>query len=1362
MIGASNAKGIPKPEGSMWSDDQWRAISESGHNMLVAAAAGSGKTAVLVERIIRKIADPELGFSVDRLLVATFTKAAAAEMRQRIREALERVLEQEPESEHVRRQLSLLNRASITTLHSFCMEVIRRHYQAVPLDPGFRIMNEHETELLRQELLEELFEEKYEAHDEGSTFRRLVDWFSGERTDDAMYVLVQRLYDFSQSHPWPEHWLRETAAAFRVQDVAALGETPWVLSILTDAALTLRGAASLLEQAHETAMQPGGPAPYAVTLQEDAAMVNGLLQELETQPWASLYDHFQLASFGKLKPVKKDQTEPALQERVKMLREAAKKMITDMKSSLFGRRAESYLEELHAAAPLMDELVETVIAFGERFQQHKQSKGLVDFGDLEHYCLKILRHPDSTPHQLLPSDAALEYKAQFDEVLLDEYQDTNTVQEDIVRLVSREEPGNRFMVGDVKQSIYRFRLAEPGLFLNKYQQYGLQEQEDGLLIDLARNFRSREEVVDAVNLVFRQIMSVDVAEIEYDERAWLVHGASYPEQPDKDAASAYAPELLLVDKGGKGLSDTLEGAETHDESALQENDLAELAELETAQLEARAIAQRIKELTGDTGQPLLIYDRGLKTMRPAAYGDIVILLRSASVWAPLIVEELRLEGIPASGEQTTGFFKATEVEVMLSLLHIIDNPQQDIPLASVLRSPIVGLTEDELAQIRLEKADGLFYDALLTAAEADRLQEREKETPDDEKTLSSRLRSFLCKLETWRKEARQGSLSALIWNLLEETGYLDWVGGLPGGSQRQNNLRSLYDRARQYEASTSNRGLFRFLTFISRLRERGSDLGSSSGETEPDQAVRIMTIHKSKGLEFPVVFIAGTAKMFNQQDLNAPFLMHKELGFGPKYVEEHHRVSYPTLPNLAIRRRSQLELLAEEMRVLYVALTRPREKLIMTGTVKDLASRAVGWARAKEHTETVLPDYMLAAGRSYLDWIGPALIRHSSAASLREAAGDEVGDFHRLEHMPGADWLFKIVAAEALSGSGVSLAHEKEGANEERQKKTEALRNAKPLDRRWISADSLEEMIGDDRSEAETANGAVTAEVSFGDESDTVLDQPVGLTTGIITDIGAVLSWTYPYERAGRTAAHTSVTEMKRWLEMQEIGSEDWLNLSAFRSVESPEDRNDSHAGGHSLHLRRPKFMGNQRLTPTERGTVYHTLMLHLPLDGGMNAEVIEETKARLLNQRILRDVHVKVLDTDKILRFFTSEPGVKMLKAAHVQRELPFTYAMRAADYWSHSLPSTLPVQETAPQGGQDDKVLMNGIIDCLFETPEGLVLLDYKTDRISEHRTLPYLTEQYRFQLELYAHVIEAITSQKVAEKWLYFLEAGESVRL
>ncbi|KAF6659226.1 helicase-exonuclease AddAB subunit AddA [Paenibacillus polymyxa] len=1339
MISTSNAKGLPKPEGSMWSDDQWRAISESGNNMLVAAAAGSGKTAVLVERIIRKIVDSQLGFSVDRLLVATFTKAAAAEMRQRIREALERVLEQEPESEHVRRQLSLLNRASITTLHSFCMEVIRRHYQAIPLDPGFRIMNEHETELLRQELLEELFEEKYELHDEGSTFRRLVDWFSGERTDDAMYVLVQRLYDFSQSHPWPEHWLRETAAAFRVQDVVALGETPWVRSILTDAALSLRGAASLLEQAHETAMQPGGPAPYAMTLQEDTAMVKELLQELETQPWASLYDQFQAASFGKLKPVKKDQTEPALQERVKTLREAAKKMITDMKASLFGRRAEAYLEELHATAPLMDELVETVIAFGERFQQHKQSKGLVDFGDLEHYCLKILRHPDSTPYKLLPSDAALEYKAQFDEVLLDEYQDTNTVQEDIVRLVSREEPGNRFMVGDVKQSIYRFRLAEPGLFLNKYQRYGMQEQEDGFLIDLARNFRSREEVVDAVNLVFRQIMSVDVAEIEYDERAWLVHGASYPEKTEQDATSAYAPELLLVDKGGRGLSEVSELSETGDESALQESELAELAELETAQLEARAIAQRIKELTGDTGQPLLIYDRGLKAMRPAVYGDIVILLRSASVWAPLIVEELRLEGIPASGEQTTGFFKATEVEVMLSLLHIIDNPQQDIPLASVLRSPIVGLTEDELAQIRLEKPDGMFYDALLAAAQTEQVEESLKETsadvmemdlftedplssPDpvhrnDGNTLSTRLRSFLRNLDAWRQEARQGSLSVLIWNVLEETGYLDWVGGLPGGSQRQSNLRALYDRARQYETSTSNRGLFRFLTFISRLRERGGDLGSISGGTEPDQAVRIMTIHKSKGLEFPVVFIAGTAKMFNQQDLNAPFLMHKELGFGPKYVEEQNRVSYPTLPNLAIRRRSQLELLAEEMRVLYVALTRPREKLIMTGTVKDLASRAAGWARAKEHAETVLPDYMLAAGRSYLDWVGPALIRHPSATSLREAAGDQEGYYHRLEHMPGADWLFKIVASETLSGSRVNSDRGEEVSAEERQKKTEALRNVELIEL-------------DEESE---------------------------------TDIAAALSWTYPYERAGKTAANTSVTEMKRWLEMQEIESDDWLNLSSIsQQSDLPEDREDSDTRGSQLHLRRPKFMGNQRLTPTERGTVYHTLMLHVPLDGVMSAEVIEETKARLLNQRILLDVHAKALDTNKILRFFSSELGERMLGSSRIQRELPFTYTMRATDYWNHSLPAVLPEQKTVTESGQDDKVLMNGIIDCLFETPEGLVLLDYKTDRITEYRTLSHLTDQYRFQLELYARVIKEITGKKVAEKWLYFIEAGESVQL
>ncbi|WP_018886719.1 UvrD-helicase domain-containing protein [Paenibacillus massiliensis] len=1427
---------IPKPEGSIWSDDQWEAISRSGQDMLVAAAAGSGKTAVLVERIIRKIADPESGYSVDRLLVATFTKAAAAEMRHRIREALERSLEENSNSEHIRRQLALLGRASITTLHSFCMEVIRRHYQSIPLDPGFRIMNEHETEIMRQELLEEIFEEQYGLHPEGSAFRSMVDWFSGERTDDAVYGLVQRLYDFSRSHPWPEYWLRSMAAAFRTEDLEQLGRSAWVRSIQQDAILSLRGAANLLEQARETAVQPGGPAPYAVTVEEELHMVRDLLQQVEQEPWDSLYDAFQEIAFGKLKPVKKDQTDQMLQERVKALRDSAKKTITELKSSLFGRRPEQFLAELHDAAPLMEELTRVIQAFAERFRQEKQSRGLVDFNDLEHYCLHILRHPDSTPGQLLPSDAALEYRALFDEVLLDEYQDTNTVQEDIVRLLAREQPGNRFMVGDVKQSIYRFRLAEPGLFLDKYHRFGLEENE-GLLIDLARNFRSRREVVDAVNLIFSQIMSAEVAEIVYDERAMLVHGASFPEasavaglaedmsgqekyeQAEHGQEEAvtqlmsleqkYEPELLLIERtssqesygsGSSGLSSSGEedDAETRDEE--------ELAELETARLEARLIVRRIKELIGDTAPALPVYDKALKAMRPARYGDIVILLRSAALWAPLIMEELRLASIPAAGEQTKGYFKATEVEIILSLLQIIDNPRQDIPLAAVLRSPIVGLSEEELARIRLQQPSGSFYDAVQLAVsplETQGIVEAAVGLQADAHKQSieeSRLGHFMHQLEEWRRASRLGRLSELIWRLYQETGYLDWVGGLPGGMQRQSNLKALYDRARLYEQSTSNRGLFRFLTFLNRLREHGGDLGAVATETDTDQAVRIMTIHKSKGLEFPIVFVAGTAKMFNRQDLNMPFLMHKELGFGPKYVAEKVRVSYPTLAHLAIRRRLQLELLAEEIRVLYVALTRPREKLIMTGTVRDLAARVLAWSGVSGHDSPVLPDYVLASARSYLDWLGPALIRHPSAAVLREAVGLE-HEVRGASSIPSAllqgDWQVHVhrsdellmdqgVSTDAVADKVVDLAFES---------RIRALRAGQVIVTGNMDKQEHGAVTGDKTEEYRT--------VEYGGEEEAVQEKSTAaeiLEQAQIVDTLAALTWTYPYALAGQIAASTSATEMKRTADVQEqlsVTWEEWQGADrpqptdSLGRVDTPAEDSPTNKlaqenlsqGGtteagksvrqatvplsagktSSLQLRRPRFMENKALSPTERGTVYHTMLLHLPLQGPITQESIEATRRHLVDAEILLEQHAAVVDAVVLERIFASPIGQRMLTAEQVWREQPFSYALPVNEYlrMSRFRGDQEPLSSRSTEIA-NDKVMVKGIVDCMFEDSEGLVLIDYKTDQISEYRTMDRLVEQYSFQLELYARVMKGILHKPVAECWLCFLETGEFVRV
>lgn len=1379
----------PKPEGSLWSDDQWRAIAESGSDILVAAAAGSGKTAVLVERIIRKISNEDAGFSVDRLLVATFTKAAASEMRQRIREALERKIEEDGEagSEHLRRQLALLGRASITTLHSFCLEVIRRYYQLIPIDPGFRILNEHEAEMMRQELLEELLEEKYgEVAEDGedTLFVRLADWFSGERSDDAVYSLIQRLHDFARSHPWPEQWLLDTAAGFTVPDAAALGRTPWVQSILAEARLTLKGAISQLEQGREIALQPGGPAPYAENLAADLEMAQGLLAAVEAQPWTELYDIFMEISFGKLKPCKKDSTDPVLQENVKSVRDQVKKSLLELQKSLFGRPAESFLGELHEAAPLMQELAATVIAFGERYRQEKAGRGLVDFSDLEHYCLKILRHPDSLPGHSLPSDAAVEYRSQFDEVLLDEYQDTNSVQEEIVRLISREAPGNRFMVGDMKQSIYRFRLAEPGLFLDKYRRFSSRRAEDSLLeggindraeaghasedfssggtvIDLARNFRSRREVVHAVNMVFRQIMDSSVAEISYDERAELVYGASFPGAEAAGPDTYFTPEVLLIDKGASSSQAPAEDTAEGDDLSLQEN---EAAESETALLEARAMARRISQMTGMTGQePLMIYDKGLRIMRPVGYGDIVILLRSAQLWTPVIIEELRNEGIPAYGDQNKGYFQATEVEIALALLQIVDNPRQDIPLAGVLRSPVVNLREEELAKVRL-CSGGTFYDAVVAAAGAFQqslsadmglagfIMPGQDGSPGDaadetaaandlftaaepgaerevaaagtgvsealaaiSPKLQKKLEHFLEQLENWREAARQGSLGELIWRIYRESGYLEWVGGLPGGFQRQNNLKALYDRAVQFENETSARGLFRFLVFISRLRENGGDLGVAGGSGEEAGGVRIMTIHKSKGLEFPVVFLAGMNKQFNRQDLHAPFLMHKELGFGPRFVERETRVSYPTLPYLAISRRSRLELLAEEMRVLYVGLTRPRDKMILVGTVRDLARTASGWSAMQSREELLLADHLLARGRSYLDWVGPALIRHPAATVLRKLAGSE-GPVSTVLHSDESSWSISVTGAQELGSGFFKEAGGDGGPDGQRSLMLESLRKGLPV--------------------------------------------PVQGTPAA-GEIADRLGWRYPYRAASAIPAKTSVTELKGLLSLEQP------------SYDQLEDRarlggpGEQSGGGYSekLHLQRPKFMEPRGLTPAERGTAYHTVMQHLPLDGPVDLTVLEATVERLARLAILSREQADAVELARIADFCQSELGHRLLHSSWKTREQPFSYTVPAQEAYRGLAYLDAAAAGLAEGRGGDftETVLIQGVIDCLFREEGRLILLDYKTDYVAAHEgALEALAGKYRFQLELYSKALLDILGEPVSEIWLYFFDGGHAVKL
>jgi ATP-dependent helicase/nuclease subunit A len=948
---------IPKPVGSQWTDDQWKAIVSSGKDILVAAAAGSGKTAVLVERIIKKITAKEHPVDVDRLLIVTFTNASAAEMRNRIGEALEKALKENPGSLHLRRQISLLNRASISTLHSFCLDVIRKYYYLIDIDPGFRIADDTEAALLREEVFEQLLEDYY-SDPNNEHFFQLVDSYTSDRSDSEIVDMIWKLYEFSRSHPNPDGWLEQVVKMYEIDDSTEIEDLPFTSYLKADITLQLEGAKKILQQALKLTKLPGGPAPRAANIEDDLLQIERLLLA-NKQSWQTLYEQMQSLSFSRLKPCKGDDYDQHLIDQVTKLRTKAKELVEKLKEELFSRRPESLLKDLKQMKPVVSTLVELVKDFDRRYQQLKLEKGLVDFSDLEHYCLQILRDPSSAADENKPSEAALDYRAQFEEVLVDEYQDTNMVQEAILQLVTKEgeATGNLFMVGDVKQSIYRFRLAEPLLFLNKYKRFTREGNNSGLRIDLSKNFRSRSEVLDATNFLFKQIMGETVGEIDYDEDAELKLGAEYPDSPDM------TPEVILINKTGGENS-----------SSNQEEETAEFAaafdpvELETAQLEARAMAKKIKQLIQGKFQ---IYDRKIGTTRNITYRDIVILLRSMP-WAPQIMEEFKQQGIPIYAELNTGYFEATEVSIMLSLLKVIDNPFQDIPLASVLRSPIVGLSSDELAKLRIHSKEGAYYEAMASFLHA---------KPAGEEQLWNKVKRFYDRLQEWRTIARQGALSDLIWRLYRETRFYDFVGGMPGGKQRQANLRALYDRARQYE-STSFRGLFRFLRFIERMQDRGDDLGTARALGEQEDVVRMMTIHSSKGLEFPVVFVAGLAKSFNMRDLYRKYLLDKDLGFASRYVDPKLRISYPTLPQLTIKRKMKLELIAEEMRILYVALTRAKEKLYLIGTLKEAEKMFEAWREHLSHTEWLLPDFDRVQAKSYIDWIGPALVRHHDCELL--------------------------------------------------------------------------------------------------------------------------------------------------------------------------------------------------------------------------------------------------------------------------------------------------------------------------------------------------------------------------------------------
>ncbi len=1261
-----------------WTDEQLSAITTRDCNLLVSAAAGAGKTAVLVERIIRRITDPETSVDVDRLLIVTFTKAAAAEMRERIGAAIARELNLFPESVHLARQATLLARASITTLHSFCLDVLRQYFYRVDLDPGFRVVDDSEAALMRLEVLEEIFEEKYLSGTED--FLALVDAYGGDRDDTLLQDMVLSLYEFAVSNPNPEAWLRGLVAGYQVAETTPIEELPWGRGLLDWCRLQLAGCLAKLEQACRLAIAPGGPEAYLQTLQEDKVIVSSLLNH---DSWDRLHREISGIQFSKLKSCRDKNVDDDLKERVKQRRDEVKKAVTGIAQELFARSGAEYIKDLGKVAPYVQTITDLVCQFIADYRRAKHARGLVDFTDLEHYCLQILQEEaaDGTP---VPSAVAMELREHFAEVFVDEYQDINTVQEAILKLVSRQNATegslpNMFMVGDVKQSIYRFRLAEPSLFMGKYAAYPRGRSAAGAhhqAVDLTRNFRSRQEVVDAVNYCFRQLMTPRVAEISYDEKAELVCGAVFPESPGGVTPDDLALELHLLEKNLDGAVASGDEGMAEDQSKVLDTD--DPAELDGLQREARLVARRIKELVNGTedrpGPQLAVFDKHLGSYRPVRYKDIVILMRATRTAAPVFTEEFRTAGIPVYADLNTGYFAVTEVETMMSLLKIIDNPRQDVPLAAVLRSPIVGLGAEQLALIRLQAADAeaLYYDSLLAAA---------AEQSELAVTLKERLQHFLAALDNWRTMARQYSLSELIWRLYDETGFYAYVGGLPGGAQRQANLRAFYDRARQYEATTY-RGLFRFLRFVERFRELGNDLGTARALGENEDVVRIMSIHKSKGLEFPVVIVAGLGAQFNKSDLRQKIFMHKEYGLGLPVVERDMPLTYPSLLQKAIGKKIQAELLAEELRVLYVALTRAKEKLILVGSVRDLAKAANRWCEHVPLDEWALPDAYLAQAKTFLDWVCPAAVRHDSAREIRQLVQCEEEPCG----LPAADrvrWQVRL-----WSPRDCILVNQEE-----------------PVD----TAELMEKVK------------------RF---------EPITVESSKLAD--SILHWYYPFAAIVGKPSKVSVTEVKR----------------RFAEIDEEAAAPYTPAVTRQVKLVRPKHLQETRgLSPAERGTAMHLVMQHLNFNRPITEEVVLNQVSQMKDRELLSAEQASVIDTGSIACFINSELGQRIARSPQVFREKPFTLS--------------IPASVIYPEVQTDENLLVQGVIDCMFQEKGGIVLVDYKTDYFTgvpgeDALRLRQLTDQYAGQMKIYGLAVEQITGVPVLEKHLYFFGIGKSVKV
>ena len=1322
-----------------WTEKQQQVIDSRNRNLLVSAAAGSGKTAVLVERIIQMISGGDHPLDIDQLLVMTFTNAAAAEMRERIGAAVEKKLKEHPEDEHLWLQAALIPQAMITTIDSFCLNIIRNHFNSLDIDPSFRIGDEGELSLLRGDVMGEMLEACYEEGDEA--FAGFVEHFGRGKSDKGIEDVILQAWQFSQSHPWPSLWLKACRRELDEENLKEMEKSPWMRFLFKDTARQMEELGGQLDTALEVCREENGPLAYEPMLMSDRAKIQAIGTAACEGRYEQLYQRLLNMSFDRLASIRSKEIDGDKKSFVTACRDRVKKAVGKCRELYGSQSPDEVVESIRGTRVVIQKLLELTERFDNEYRAAKKERNVLDFNDLEHLALEVLLEKDPDWEEgeddgaaRRPSPVADELSRQYEEILVDEYQDSNYVQEALITSISRERYGhpNVFMVGDVKQSIYRFRLARPELFMEKYESYA---SVDGQyqMIELQQNFRSRESVLTSVNDVFYQIMTKNLGGITYTRDTALYPGAVFKDvgpdtvtgmdwEKEGGALSAGTPtELLLVDTGSESLKQL-------DEDAL---------DYTARELEARMAARRIRELvSGDKG--LMVWDKEKEAYRRARLGDIVILLRSMTGWSEVFVNVLMNEGIPASAQTRTGYFNTVEVETILSLLSVIDNPMQDIPLAAVMRSPIVGMSDEEMAWMvaafkknSKKGQDRGVYGAwsMWMEAESGTFHKVPGEAAASIRKKLSHLSGLLNGL---RREARYLPIHELLYRVYRDSGYYDYVSAMPAGETRRGNLDMLVEKAAAYEA-TSYKGLFHFVRYIERLKKFDTDFGEAATAGEQDNTVRIMSIHKSKGLEFPVVFLSGMGKRFNKQDAYGRILLDADLGVAADYLDLDLRVKAPTLKKQALKRRMELETMGEELRVLYVAMTRAKEKLIMTATDRSLEAKLSKWQDSLA-VDGQIPYTILSSAGSCLDWLlmaKPAIPddhMQLQCIQVRELVGEEVGR-----------QIVRQMTREDLLAVDRNQVYDREFG--ERLEATVNYRYPHMDDTglyAMVSVSELKKQSQIGRSEDTIGTGNVEME---------------GVGLEYLGKLAGGAGQEYPGQPAGGTgqehleqpAGGTGQEYLK-----QPAGGTGPEQLKQPDALTQPQKRPGPE-------VRAVPDSGRiQPGTPSRgalRGTAYHAALEHISFQDIKSLEETEAALETLVEQGYLNQETRGFIRAGDIWAFLESPLGRRMAQAqaeGRIHKEQQFIIGIPARDMG---------------RGDSDELVLIQGIIDAYLEEPDGLVLIDYKTDHVpkeNREQGAAMLAARYRVQLDYYERALTQLTGKKVKERVIYSLALQQGIEV